>query len=161
VLTFVGGLAALLLLSGLALRGLYSLYEHREDKAYQSETLPLADLDRNPAPRAPQLEGIDPNQDVGRAWPSAAPAGGPMPWFGFNVRVVPPPGPNTTDEDAEERARQVALAMGRKLQGIDRKLADMAGKLPVRPGAKGLPTDVIRRSAGEGDAGRSAAEKPQ
>jgi hypothetical protein len=159
VVTFVAVLGVMLVVLSVLLGGLFHLYEAREVKANEKDFLPLATSERDRLPSSPRLEGIDPSGDAGRAWPATAQPEGPLPWFGYNVRVVPPDSPRETGTDSEERDRLAALAMARKLQQVDAKIADLAGKLPARAGAAGLPPDVFRRSAGDGNAGRSAGEK--
>ena len=156
VVTFVAGLSAVIVLSGTLLVWLFRAYERQAVAVNSRDVLPLARTETDRLPTEPRLEGIDPAEDVGRAWPDATQPEGPRPWFGYNVRVVPTEGPNDVGTDAEERGRLAALAMQKKLRGIDRELAKLAGKLPVRAGARGVPADLIRRSAGEGNSGRSA-----
>jgi hypothetical protein len=156
VVTFVVGLSVVILLSGTLLVWLFRAYERQAVATNSRDVLPLARTESDRLPTAPRLEGIDPTEDVGRAWPDATLPEGPRPWFGYNVRVVPIEGPGDARTDAEERGRLAALAMQKKLQGIDKELARLAGKLPVRADSRAVPADLIRASAGEGNSGRSA-----
>jgi hypothetical protein len=155
VVTFVTSLALVLVVAGALLVLLYQHYEHRARRANLANKLPLVATER--LPTSPRLEGINPNEDVDRAWPRAAQPATPPPWFGYNVRVVPPEVTANASADAEERDRLAAVAMQKKLQKVDRTLEELAGKLPARAGV--LPADTVRRSAGEGNSGRSAGEK--
>jgi hypothetical protein len=160
VVTFVAVLAVCLVVFGFLLRGLFRLYQDRDNTADKRDYLPLAITERDNLSTTPRLEGMDPNQDVGRAWPTkSTPGSSPRVWFGYNVRVVPSGGSPAAGTDAEKLDLLAADAMAQKIQKVDTTLAELAGKLPVRAGSKGLPADVIRRSVGEGDAGRSAGEK--
>jgi hypothetical protein len=159
VLTFVAVLAAVILLSGALLAWLFNAYQSGAERAFDKDALPLANTNKDRLPVAPRLEGIDPSQDAGRAWPGATQGERPLPWFGYNVRVVPPDGSHDASADEEERERIAAFAMARKLEKIDSTMATLAGKLPARPAPAGLPPDVFRRSAGDGNSGRSAGEK--
>jgi hypothetical protein len=159
VVTFVVVLAVVILLSGALLAGLFGLYQGEAVRANDLDSLPLAKTDRNQLPVAPRLEGIEPNEHVERAWPGAFQAGGPTPWFGYNVRVVPAQSGGSDVNESEERDRLAALAMGQKLQRVNATLAELAGKLPSQPRATSLPPDVFRRSAGDSNAGRSAEGK--
>lgn len=156
VVVFVAALAVLIVASGAFLVWLFSHFEHRAETVNARESLPLARGERDRLPSSPRLEGIDPTDDVGRAWPDATRPEGPSPWFGYNVRVVPPDGSRAAGTDAEERERLAALAMAKKLKRVDQELNKLAGNLPVRPKSPGMPPDLVRRSAGEGNSGRSA-----
>jgi hypothetical protein len=157
VVWFVSVLALMLVVLSFFLYGLYQVYESREADANKLQALPLSTTDRDRLPAMPRLEGIDPTRDAGRAWPATVQAEGPLPWFGYNARVVPLDGPRDPGSDAEERDRLAALAMARTLEKVDAKLSELAGKLPARHAS--LPPDAFRRSAGDGNAGRSAVEK--
>jgi hypothetical protein len=158
VLTFVVVLALVILASGAFLAWLFNVYyQAGAASASGKDALPLANSNKNRLPVAPRLEGIDPSQDAGRAWPGGTQGERPLPWFGYNIRVVPPDGLHDAKADEEERERIAAFAMARKLEKINATMSTLAGKLPARPAA-GLPPDVFRRSAGDGNSGRSAAE---
>jgi hypothetical protein len=159
VLIFVGALIVLLIVSGIFLTWLFYSYENRQATAFERVSLPLAGGERNQLPSTPRLEGIDPNEDVGRYWPAVVSAESPPPWFGYNVRVVSPDAGHDAGDDAEERDRRAVGAMARKLQKIDAKIGELAGKLPVRQGAAALPPDTFRSSAGESNGGRPIGEK--
>jgi hypothetical protein len=157
VITFVVALGLVVIVSGAFLTGLFRHYEERAAKANAAKYLPLAVTGRERLPVQPRLEGIDPNEDVDRAWPRAAQPAAPPPWFGYNVRVVPAEGRRSPGADAEERDRIAALAMAKTLQNVNATLIDLAGTLPSRPGA--TPPDGRRRSGGAANSGRSAGEK--
>jgi hypothetical protein len=159
VVTFVVGLSVVIVLSGVMLVWLFRHYERRAASADARAALPLTKGERDRLPSSPRLEGIDPTEDVGRAWPGATRTEGPLPWFGYNVRVVPADGPREAGTDAEERDRRAALAMQKKLQRVNEELAKMAGTLAVRPGSSAVPADLLRRSAGEANSGRAAGGK--
>jgi hypothetical protein len=154
VVTFVTALTVVLIVAGLLLAALYRHYERRAARANAANRLPLTPVER--LPTSPRLEGINPNEDVDRSWPRPAAPEVPPPWFGYNVRVVPPEGADTS-ADAEERDRLAAVAMQKKMDKVNKTLEELAGKLPSRAGV--LPPDALRRSAGEGNSGHSAAEK--
>jgi hypothetical protein len=134
------------------------MYEKKAQDSYQKELLPLAG-ERDRMPTTPRLEGIDPTESPDRAWTGAVGSERPFPWFGYNVRIVPQSGGNDQGTEAEERDRRAAAEMQQKLKSVNEKLADLAGKLPVREGAGAPPPDLLRHSAGKSNAGRSAAEK--
>jgi hypothetical protein len=160
VVTFVVVLAVVILASGALLAWLFNVYQAGAAQAFHKDALPLANMNRDRLPVAPRLEGIDPSQDAGRAWPGGTTGERPLPWFGYNIRVVPPDGSHDARADEEERERIAAFAMARKLEKIDATMSTLAGKLPARPAPAGLPPDVFRRSAGDGNSGRSAGESP-
>jgi hypothetical protein len=155
VVIFVVALAVVIVVSAGLLTGLFRLYEQRAVKANAANTLPLVERERLPV--RPRLEGINPNEDVDRAWPRANQPESPPPWFGYNVRVVPPDGSANPSVDAGERDRLATAAMAQSLKKVDAAMQELAGKLPARN--VDLPPDRLRRSAGEGDAGRSAGER--
>jgi hypothetical protein len=158
IVTFVVVLAAVILLSGVLLAVLFRSYQDRAVEAFGKDALPLARSDSDRLPVAPRLEGIDPADDAGRAWPGTSQAEGALPWFGYNVRVVPANGAGSDAMDGEERDRVAALSMARKLRKIDATISALADKLPARPLPAGPLPDVFRRSAGESNSGRSAGE---
>jgi hypothetical protein len=157
VVIFVVVLALGIIISGGLISCLYYAYEQRDAQINARESLPLERGEQGRLPSAPRLEGIDPNEDPGRAWPAPVDTESPAPWFGYNVRVVPAEGPIDPNTDAEQRDRLAAQAMARKLQKVDAKLSELAGKLPARK--VGIPPDEFRKAAGDGNAGRSAGEK--
>jgi hypothetical protein len=158
VITFVAVLAVVILASGAFLARLFTFYQAGAVNASGKDALPLANPNKDRLPVAPRLEGIDPSQDAGRAWPGGTQGERPLPWFGYNIRVVPPEGSHNDRADEEERERIAAFAMASKLEKIDATMSTLAGKLPARPAPAGIPPDVFRRSAGDSNSGRSAVE---
>jgi hypothetical protein len=156
VVTFVVVLAGMMLVFGVLLAGLFRILDQRQSRANEKDFLPLAASVGDRLPSPPRLEGIDPTEDVGRAWPNTIPAEDSLPWFGYNVRVVPLDNPREAAMDAEERNRIAADAMSKKLQKVNQVIAELAGKLPMRKDAGKVPADDVRRSTG---IGRPVTEK--
>jgi hypothetical protein len=159
VTTFVLALAALLIICSVFLYGMFRFYESGQAATYKRSALPLAGGERSLPPSTPGLEGVNPAEDVRRAWPEAASTEGTQTWLGYNVRIVPSTELPADGASAEERDKLATQAMAAKLQKVEATINELAGKLRTRQGAKDLPPDGIRSSPGQSNAGRSAGEK--